>query len=164
MSFRFKKCLLGVGPALQTIIIDNSDTIQLGDAIITRNGNAEVAAADGAIAGFVHSIVDKNGNSVFSSLAVLCSATISGGDTCVAASDNETVDLIAVIYDVSKLSIYSAATTGTIDTTVTSSKPGIWLDLDDENSVEEATATRTIATGGTMKGWGTDPEDSTRLL
>lgn len=164
MGFKFKQCLLGVGPALKTVIIDNSDNIQLGDMVIIRNGDAEVAPADGAVAGVVHSIVDKNGQSVFGSLAATGSATLSGGDTVVVASDNETVDQIAVIIDVSKMSIYSATTTGTIGTTANSQKPGGWLDLDDENSVEEVTHTRTIATGGTMKGWGTDPDDSTRLL
>lgn len=166
MSFNLKGFLLGESLS-RTVIIDNSDTITMGDAVKLRNGNVEVASADGAVSGVVTDIVDKNGNSVFGSLAVLGSATVTGspssGSVTVAA-DNETVDLIAVKVEMSPYALYSATVTGTIGTTVNSDKIGVWIDNDDEDSVEETTANRTIGTGGVFKGWGVDPEDSTRML
>lgn len=156
------------GPSiLREVIIDNSDTITIGDAVKTRNGNLEVASADGAFSGVVVDLVDKNGNSVFGSLAVLGSATVSGqpGSGYVAvASDNETVDLIAARIEMSPYVIYSATVEGTIGTTNSSDKIGGWVDMNDEDSVDETTFTRTITTGGQLNGWGEDPDDSTRML
>lgn len=149
------------------VIIDQSDTIQMGDAVNLRNGNVEIGTADSALAGVVVGLVDANGNSVFSSLAVLGSATVSGSEfsgSVAVASDNETVDRIAAEIDVSPYTVYSATVTGTMGTTSSSEKIGGWIDMDDENSVEETTFTRTITTGGQLSNWGEDPDDTTRML
>lgn len=149
------------------VVIDNSDTIQLGDAVNLRNGNVEVGTADGAIAGVVVGLVDSRGNSVFGSLANLGSATVSGSEdsgSVTVASDNETVDLIAAEIDVSPFTVYSATVTGTMNTTNSSNKIGVWVDMDDEDSVDETTANRTVTTEGQLYGWGVDPDDSTRML
>lgn len=156
------------GPSiLRTVIIDNSDTVAIGDAVKLRNGNVEVSAADGAFSGVVVGLVDKEGKSVFGSLATLGSATVSGNPasgSVVAYSDNETVDKIAAQIEMSPYVVYSADVTGTIGTTNSSEKIGGWVDMDDEDSVDETTFNRTISTGGQLNGWGTDPDDSTRLL
>jgi len=167
MSFKIKE-VLG-NSKLMTHIIDNSDTIQVGDAVKLRNGNLEVAAGGEAIHGIVVDIVDKNGNSVFGSLAVVGSAAVTGtpamgSGQVVVASDNETVDLIAAKVETSKDVVFSGDVDGTIGTTTVSNKAGGWFDLTDENSISETSHTRTITTGGQLKGLGTDPDDSTRLL
>lgn len=156
------------GPEIiRDFIIDNSDTVQIGDAVKLRNGDLEVSAADGSFSGVVIDLVDKNGNSIFGSIANVGSATVSGqpGSGSVAvASDNETVDLIRARIDMSPFTIYSATVTGTMNTTNASNKPGGWVDMDDEDSVDETTHNRTIGTGGQLKNWGVDPDDSTRML
>ncbi len=167
MPYTYKEPLLAnTGPILLTVIIDNSETLTLGDAVAIVTGNAELLdSATAAFSGFVHDIVDSKGLSVFGSIATLGSATVASGDTVTVAGNNETVDLIAVMIDVSKLSIYSALVTGTMNTTVNSNKPGAWVNsATTGDRVTESSATRTIATAGHLKAWGADPDDSTRML
>lgn len=156
MAFKFKKSLSGnSAPVLVRVIIDNSDVIQLGDAVKVYNaGNAEVAATGNPLAGFVHAVVDKNG---------LQPAPDSGTtDTWTVEADNETDKELAVLIDLSLDSIYSGDVDGTIGTTGTSNKMGCSLDLTDENSIAETSATRIIS--AQLYGWGTDPDDSGNLL
>jgi len=166
MSLKRKHAPLG-DVMVKHVVIDNSDTIQMGDAVNLRNGNVEVGTADGALGGVVIGLVDKNGNSVFSSLAVLGDGTVSGsedsGSTTV-ASDNETVDLITAIVDTSPFSIYSGSVTGTMNTTNASNKLGGWVDMVDEQDIEETTHTRTVTTEGQLYNHGVDPDDSSRML
>ena len=165
MSFRLYK-QFGESE-LMTVIVANSAVVEVGDAVKILTGFAGPIAADGATAGIVIDIVDKNGNSVSGSLAVLGSATktgATGNEIVTVAGDNQTVDKISVKINLSKKAVYSAAVTGTMNTTNTSNNPGGWIDPDDENSVEETTHNRTITTGGVFKGWGVDPTDSSRML
>lgn len=156
MAFKFKKSLRGhSAPVLVRVIIDNSDVVQLGDAVKVYNaGNAEIATAGAPIAGFVHAVVDANG---------LQPAPDSGTtDTWTVESDNETDKQLAVLIDMDLDSIYSGDVDGTIGTTGTSNKQGCSLDLTDENSIAETSATRTAT--AQLYGWGTDPDDSGNLL
>jgi hypothetical protein len=156
MAFKFHKSLLGAGaPPLVRVIIDNSDTITLGDMVKVYNaGNAEVATAARPLFGPVHAVVDANGLQPTPDTGTV--------DTWTVASDNETVALKAVLADPSIHSIYSATVTGTINTTATSGKMGVSLDLDSEAAVLESSAARNAQ--GQLYSWGPDPADSTRLL
>ena len=167
MSFKLKKQYENA--ELVEVIIDNSDVVVIGDLVKCRNGNLEVSTAGGAIFGVVVDIVDKNGNSLFGSLAVTGSATLisgtpGGSGTVTVASDNETVDKIAARVNTSKKAIYSATVDGTVNTTSSSAKLGGWLNQTDANSVDETTHSRTITDVRALKGWGSDPDDTTRLL
>jgi hypothetical protein len=170
MPFIYKKSLLAnSGPVLVKFIITGSETVTIGDQVLLRvAGTAAVNTGVGtqtSCAGIVHDIIDAQGNSVFGSIAVLGLATVSSGNTCTVGATNATVDQIAVLIDVCKYSIYSATVTGTIGTTTTSNNPGGWIQpASTGDRVTETTHTRTIATGGSLKCWGTDPNDSTRLL
>lgn len=156
MAFKFKKSLTGhAAPVLTRVIIDNSDVIQLGDAVKVYNaGNAEVATAARPIAGFVHAVVSSTG--------LQPTPDTGTTDTWTVASDNETVAQIACLIDMSTDSIYSGDVDGTINTTNSSAKQGASFDLTDENSIAETTALRNSA--GQLYGWGTDPDDSGNLL
>ncbi len=166
MAFSYKKSLRGNStPVLQTVIIDNSDDIEVGDMVKCYNaGNAEKATAGVPIFGVVHAIVDKYGNAIEpekQSKAVMGSATEASGVVTV-ASDNETVDKISVVVDTSVDSIYSGTVDGTIGTTNSSEKLGAYMNLTDENSIAENSAVRNGQ--AQLYGWGTDPDDSTKLL
>lgn len=166
MALRKKESLSGM-EMLRRVVIDQSDTIQLGDLVNLRNGNVEVHTADGAAAGVVVALLDKNGASVFGSLAVLGSATISGSEfsgSVTVASDNETVDLIAAVVDISPYTVYSADVTGTMNTTSSSNKIGGWVNMADEENVDETTFSRTINDTRTLYAHGVDPDDTSRML
>lgn len=154
--FTYVKSLTGVGaPPLTRVIIDNSDTVQIGDLVKTYNaGNAEVATAARPLAGFVNTITTSGGLSA--------SYDTGTADTFTAASDNETVAQVAVLIDMSIDSIYSGAVDGTIGTTNASGKIGASFDITDENSIAESTALRNAQ--GQLYGWGTDPNNSARIL
>lgn len=154
---------------LVTVIVANSQTLSIGQLVTYRTGFATIdSTAASAIGGVIVDFVDANGNSVFGSLAALGSATVSGSPssgTLVAGGSNQTVDLISARIETSKKVIFSADVTGTINTTNTSATQGGWANpTTGALTVDETTHTRTITTLRTLKGWGTDPEDSTRLL
>jgi len=169
MGFYYKKGLRGnASPVLKSVIIDNSDDIAIGDMVKVYNaGNAEKATAGVAIFGVVHSIVDKYGLGIKPELttkATTGTATVASGRTgaVTVASDNETVDEIAVMVDCSPFTIYSGDVTGTINTTNTSAKQGAYIDIADEANINETTAIRSGV--AQLYGWGTDPDDSGNLL
>lgn len=166
MAFKLKRGLLGnSSPVLRKVIIDNSDDIAIGDAVKVYNaGDAEKLTAGKPIFGIVHAIVDQYGRSILPQQHTQAEV----GDWTVASevitvgSDNETDDKVAVICDVSLDTIYSGDVTGTIGTTVSSNKPGASIDVDDEDSLDETSATRTGS--AQFFSWGTDPDDSGNLL
>lgn len=166
MPFILKERVMG-NALLRHVIIDNSDTIALGDVVKLRNGNVEVAAAGDAVSGIVVDLVDKNGSSIFGSVAIVGTSTVSGSEfsgNVVVAADNETVDLIAAVIEMSPYAIYSAEQDGTMNTTLASNKLGGWIDLIDEDTLDETSHTRTVGTSGQFKNWGVDPDDSARML
>lgn|SRR3990167_541821 len=169
MAFNFVKSLGGnQSPVLIEVIVANSVAIAIGDLIKTytaSTGGFALLATEGAPAlGFVHAITDQYGRAI----RPMQHSRAEAGDWTVAAdvvtvgSDNQTDDKVKVLVDVSLDSIYSAAVTGTIGTNVISGNIGASLDFDDEDSVDETTATRSGSAGCFV--WGTDPADSTRLL
>ena len=155
---------------IRTVVIAASQTVYVGSAVYARTGGYAIPAGSTAMAallGVVVDIVDKNGNSVFGSLAKVPNTTVSGtpdsGYVTTAAS-NTTTDKIAVKVDISPMTRYSVSVTGTIGTTTTSDVGIGWMQSADDRNVDETTHTRTITTGGTWFNWGTDPADSTRLI
>ena len=168
MAYVYKKSLLAnSGPTLIRFTIQDSETLTIGDLVsIATNGAAMLMdSASAAIAGVVHDIIDNDGNSVFGSIATLGGATVSGGNTVTVDASNVGGENISVLVDVSKFSIYSALVTGTVGTTTSSNLPGGWINsATTGDRVTETSHTRTVATGGHLKGWGVDPDDSTRIL
>lgn len=168
MSLQLKHYLMG-GPIVRHFILDASEVIGVGYAAEMRNGNVELGStiADAALCGVVQGFTDRFGLPYESSTATRGSSTFTGtGDSLVVtvASTNETVDMIKAIIEMSPYAVYSATVTGTMNTTNASSKAGGWIDMDDSDSVEETTMTRTITVGGQLNNWGEDPEDTTRML
>jgi len=165
MSFKLWKVF---GPSMvHEHIIDNSDTVIVGDMVKLRNGNLEVTTAGGAVHGVIVDIVDKKGNSISGSVAEVGSATVTGAagqETVVVAADNETVDLIACKVETSKYAIFSGSVTGTMNTTSSSNKAGGWVSVADQNDIDETTHSRTITDVRELKNWGADPDDSSRML
>lgn len=153
-----------------TVVIDNSDVIGVGALVQLRNGNVKISTAGAASAGVVIGFVDKNGKGYETSTASKGTSTSTGsgqGLVVTVASDNETVDLIAAQIETSKKMIYSAGVTGTMNTTTASNKIGGWVNAvfaSNNSNVDETTHSRTITDVRTLKNWGVDPNDTSRML
>lgn len=163
----------GDSSCLLTQIIDNSDAIRAFDAVyFYTNGDVAVAVAAYPLGGVVVEICDAYGHAMSPTKASNYDAPDATIDTSVnpfgvtVGSDNETDDGVVARVDIDPQSIYSGdiEAAETVGTTVSSNKPGCWMDLADQRTLDETTATRTIGTGGQMGGLGTDPSDSGNIL
>lgn len=164
-----RKKIYSSADELVDVVIDNTVTTGIGYAMNFRTGVAVATTATTAIGGIVVDILDKKGNGVFgSTLRETGAASITvdapNSGVIVTGGSNTTVDLLVARLNTSKKVIYSADVTGTINTTGTSSTLGGWFMVASALAVDETTHTRTIATGGQLKGWGADPENITRVL
>jgi hypothetical protein len=111
MAFLFKKSLVSKDePTLLYFIIDNSDEITIGDAImINTDGHAVVATATEEVAGIAVTVVDKNGAKVDFDSGSLNTWTV--------GTDNETVALKQVAIIVSKDALFSNDSAADLATT-----------------------------------------------
>lgn len=92
-GFDYRGSLLGVeaSPILMDILIDDSATLTLGDAVcIDADGFVDVVAAGGSVLGILQGIVDKDGINVFQTgrAGGLDGSTLTGDDTITVSSTN----------------------------------------------------------------------------
>ena len=135
---------------------NNSEVLQIGDAVTTdANGNIILATAGSVVLGILIG-VGKNG--------VAAEPDANTQDVFTMASDNETVAKEYAIIDISLNSLWSGSQDGTAGATANSDKRGAVIDIANENTLDEDTATRTRTGGGQFYTWGADPTDTTRLI
>jgi len=132
-GFIFRKSLLTKdAPTSLNFIIDNSDTITIGDAVmLNSDGHVVVATTGEEILGIVIGVVDKNGLPI--------SADTGTTDTFTVDSDNETVDLVEAKVIVDKYSLFSTDSSGTLATTNLMQ----FFDLTDEDTLDQTSASDT---------------------
>lgn len=145
-GFSYRKSLITKDePTLLYFIIDNSDTITLGDAImINTDGHAVVATAGEEVAGIAACVVSKNGISI--------DPDSGKTDTWTVDSDNETVDMCKVGLIVSPFALFSNDSSGTLATTNLMQ----FFDLTDEDTIDQGSASDT---GGQFQLVGLDPDN-----
>ncbi len=149
------------GPILKKAVVDNSVVTSVGDAVkLIDQSNAALVAAGDLIAGIVVSHVTKQGVGLLTTGAA-GAAIGSYAGTFTAASDNETVDMVAVVMDISKMTIWSNEPDAAIGTNAGSDSFGFHTDLVDEDAVDESSAALTTCQ---MTIWGVDPNLSTNGL
>ena len=110
-GFQYRKSLITKDePTLLYFIIDNSDTLTVGDALkVNTDGHATLAEAGAKVAGILQTVVDKNGRAV---------APDSGTtDTWTVASDNETSDQYEAAIIASKYALFYNDADDTMATT-----------------------------------------------
>lgn len=150
------------------VIIADSNTIALGDAVKLSSGFAVRATAGVQLLGIAVGFTKNEGTPLDPQSYVAGSATSSDVTTVTAAANNTTVGFKKVLVDISIEKVWSADVTGVIGTTVNSDRIGYRIDVDSAGgkygNVLESTATRTEATVANFFGYGVDPADSTRLL
>jgi len=132
-GFQYRKNLLTKdAPVMLEFIIDNSDTITIGDAVmLNSDGHAVVATAGEEVLGIVAGVVSSKGLAIDPDSGTLADYTVD--------SDNETVDAVKVQVIVDKYSLFSNDSSGTLATTNLMQ----FFDLTSESQIDQSSASDT---------------------
>lgn len=144
-GFHFRKSLVTKDePSLLYFIIDNSDVVQIGDAMyINTDGHAGIATAGIKVAGIAAQVVDKNG--------IAIDPDSGTSDTYTVASDNETVAKKEVGLICSQDVLFFNDADGDLATTDLMQ----FFNLIDENTIDESDGGDTA---GQFQLVGLDPD------
>ena len=147
-------------PVLRRTIITNSVVTVVNDSYKLASGFGALGTAGTSVLGHVTGIstLDQVGVNT-TGVAGAEMGSFVGSYT--AAADNQTVAQVKAEVDISKDTLYSAEVDVAIGTTTGSDLDGYFMDLADEDTLDESTAATTAAQYGT---WGTDPNDSARAI
>lgn len=155
------------GPVLKKAIITNSVVAVANNAYKLVSGFASLGTATAIVFGHADAIETFAGVGQITTGAA-GSTPGSFLATWTAASNNQTVDKVSVLVDISKSTLYSTATNGTIGATTGSNLIGYYMQLADSTQTAETTATTTAQFGGTTVSqyavWGVDPKIAANQL
>lgn len=148
------------GPILEARIITGSVVTTELDSVKLASGFIALGTTGASVFGHVTGIRTNKGVGLETSGAT-GAETGSFIGTFTAASDNTTVAMVRAECDISKNTIYSAEVDVAIATTTGSNLAGYFMDLTDEDTLDESTAATTAAQYATH---GVDPNDSSKAL
>ena len=147
-------------PVMRRAIITDSVVSVLQDSIKLASGFAALGTAGVAVFGHVISHERADGVGVETSGAA---GSQSGSyiGTYTASATNETVEKVVAVCDISKSTLYSAEVDAAIGTTTGSNLLGYNIDLIDEDTLDESSATT-----GTAQyfGWGVDSNNTAQAV
>ncbi|MCR4286366.1 MAG: hypothetical protein NUW00_05725 [Candidatus Kaiserbacteria bacterium] len=148
------------GPVLRSQIVTGSVTLTVMDSVKLVSGFVSLGTAGVVVLGHVSGIRTNLGSGM-QSTGVAGASFGSFVGTFLTASDNTTVAMVRAEVDVSQFTLYSAELDNTIATTTGSNLAGYRMDLADEDTLDEDTATTSTAQYGT---WGVDPSNSAQAV
>lgn len=162
MAFAVYGCLgeQSGAPVLRSEILTNSITVTEHDAVRLASGFIALGTAGTSVYGHVVGIRTDKGVGLETDGST-GAETGSFVGTFTAASNNQTVGKVRAEVDVSKNTIYSAEADAALGTTTGSNLAGFFMDLVDEDTLDESTAATTAAQYATH---GSNPEDTTKAL
>jgi len=147
-------------PVMRRAIITDEVVSVLQDSIKLASGFAALGTAGVAVFGHVISHERADGVGVETSGAA---GSQSGSyiGTYTASATNETVEKVVAVCDISKSTLYSAEVDAAIGTTTGSNLLGYNIDLIDEDTLDESSATT-----GTAQyfGWGVDSNNTAQAV
>lgn len=147
-------------PILRRAVIANSITTTQLDSIKLASGFAALGTTGALV--FGHLVAHKDADSVGLSTTGAAGAEIgSYVNTFLTASNNQTVALVTAECDISTNTLYSAEVDATIGTTTGSNLAGYNMDIVDEDTLDESTATTGTAQ---YNSFGVDPENTAQAL
>ena len=150
-GFSYKKSLLTKdAPVEIPFIINNSEAVQIGDAIqVDTNGHAILATAGEEVAGIAVAVTDYNDTAIDPDTSTL--------DTYTVASDNETVAKKKVKLVMDKYSLFENDADEDLDLTDLMK----FFNLIDENTID---ASSVNANNGQFQLISLDPNDASKGL
>jgi|GEM_PF-5697584 len=145
-GFQFRKSMISKDePILFYFIVDNSDTLTVGDAVmLNSDGHVVVATAGEEVLGIVQGVCTYN---THLPIATDSSTT----DTWTVDSDNETVDMAQAVVIMDKNALFSIDVASDLATTNLMQ----FFDLTDEDSINYSSASDTT---GQFQLIGLDPD------
>lgn len=141
-------------------IIANSTTVTINDSVKVASGFAALGTTGALVFGHVQGIVTNKGMPM-SSTGAAGAEFGSFINTFLTASDNQTVAFVKAECDVSKFTLYSAELDAAAGTTTGSNLPDYNIDLLDEDTLDESSATTGTAQ---YHSHGLDASDSSRVI
>lgn len=147
-------------PVERSEIVANSITITVADSVKAASGFVALGTAGALVLGHVSAISTNLGVGLNTTGAAGAEVGSFLG-TFATASDNQTVAKVRAVVDVSKYTLYTEPTSGTIGTTTGSNLLGYRLDLTDEDTLDETSATTSTAQ---YNNWGVDPSNSALII
>jgi hypothetical protein len=147
-------------PVLKKSILANSITSVILDSMKLASGFSALGTAGALVFGHLMAHSDKYEVGV-SSTGIAGAAMGSYVGSFASASDNQTVAKVTADCDISKHTLYSAEVSAAIGTTTGSNLAGYRMDLTDEDTLDESTATTSTAQYNT---WGVDPNNSAQAV
>lgn len=160
MAFKTAGTLGDAAPIKLAIIATNSIVVTELDAIIVTSDFAALGTAGVSLYGHVTGIRTDSG--VGLNTTGVAGATMgSYAGTYTFASDNQTVAKSRVEVDISKMTLYSAEVDDTIGTTTGSDLRNYFMDLVDEDTLDESTAATTACQYATQ---GVDPDNTAKAI
>lgn len=157
MAIIAKGTLLPHGaPVIRRETLANSITVVESDSVKLASGFAALGTAGALVFGHVTAISTRTG------IGLLTSGAAGAGmgsylGTFTTASDNQTVAKVKAEVDISKFTLYSAELSAAIGGTTGSNLSGYKLDLSDEDTLDETSATTSTAQ---YNNWGVAPDNS----
>lgn len=147
-------------PIKQARILANSITVTELDSVKLASGFVALGTTGASVFGHVTAIRTNKGVGTETSGAAGAEMGSFVG-TFLTASDNQTVAKVRAEVDISKETLYSAEVDVAIGTTTGSNLSGYFMDLTDEDTLDESTAATTAAQYATH---GVDEDDSTKAV
>ncbi len=147
-------------PILRREIIANSITVVVMDSVRFASGFVALGTTGSAVLGHVVSIGTDKGVGLNTN-GTSGSQIGSYVNSFLTPSNNQTVGKVRAEIDISKNTLYAAELDAAIGTTSGSNLAGFRMDIANEETLDESTATVNTAQYNT---WGVDPIDNTRAL
>lgn len=160
MAFKTAGTLGDTAPVKLAVIAKNSEVITELDSIKVASDFALRATGGVSLYGHVTGIRTNSGVGL-NTTGVAGAEMGSYVGTYTFASDNQTVAKSKVELDISKFTIYSAEVDVAIGTTPGSDLRNYFMDLVDEDTLNESTAATTACQYATF---GADPDDTAKAL
>lgn len=148
------------GPVLRSQIIANSAAVVEMDSMKAASGFVTINTAGVAV--FGHAVAIATSKGVGQNTTGVAGAAIgSFVGAFTVPSDNQTVAKNKAVCDISKQTQYSAELDAAIGTTTGSNLLGYYIDIVDEDTLDEDTAATSAAQ---YFIWGVDPLDATKAV
>jgi hypothetical protein len=147
-------------PVLRQIIITDDVVSTAMDSIKLVSGFGSLGTAGVLVFGHLTAHVRSDGVGVESTGAA-GAASGSYVGTFTASATNEATENVAAVCDISKATLYSAEVDATIGTTTGSDLAGYYMDLIDEDTLDESDAATTT---GQYATHGLDPNNSAQAV